>query len=293
MGISHQRDKLRCMAEQWGCEFVDLETLPDRSGSRQAARPGDRRRYKAIPIDRSNGRIVLAMKEPNDIYAIDHIRVILGSDVEPVMALEEDILTAINRFHNTDSNVSEVISNALKDVNLDSIEVAGGGNGRRCLRRGAARAGGRSADRAPRQPDHQPRRARTAPATSTWSRPRRRAASATAWTASCRRRMTLPKKVQASLISRIKIMADMDIAEKRAPQDGRISLIIEGKQFDFRVSTLPVGVRREGRAPHPRQERAQHRPLQAGAAAQDAGEFETAHHAHLWHHPGHRPDRLR
>src|SRR5260370_31344595 len=85
------------------------------------------RGYKAIPIDRNNGRIVLAMKEPNDIYAIDHIRVILGSDVEPVMALEEEILATINRFHNTDTNVSEVITNALKNVNLDSIEVASGG----------------------------------------------------------------------------------------------------------------------------------------------------------------------
>ena len=52
--------------------------------------------------------------------------------------------------------------------------------------------------------------------------------------------MTLPKKAQASITSRIKIMADMDIAEKRAPQDGRISATIEGKPYDFRVSTLPA-----------------------------------------------------
>jgi type IV pilus assembly protein PilB len=51
--------------------------------------------------------------------------------------------------------------------------------------------------------------------------------------------LVVPRKAQASLISRIKIMADMDIAEKRAPQDGRISALVDGKQFDFRVSTLP------------------------------------------------------
>ena len=51
--------------------------------------------------------------------------------------------------------------------------------------------------------------------------------------------MQVPKKVQASLISRFKIMAEMDIATKRAPQDGRISAVIEGRQYDFRVSTLP------------------------------------------------------
>jgi type IV pilus assembly protein PilB len=51
--------------------------------------------------------------------------------------------------------------------------------------------------------------------------------------------MTVPKKVQNSVISRVKIMADMDIAEKRAPQDGRITLRVDRKDFDFRVSTLP------------------------------------------------------
>jgi len=51
--------------------------------------------------------------------------------------------------------------------------------------------------------------------------------------------MTMPRKVQAALVSRMKIMASMDISEKRAPQDGRISLTIDGKRWDFRVSTLP------------------------------------------------------
>jgi type IV pilus assembly protein PilB len=52
--------------------------------------------------------------------------------------------------------------------------------------------------------------------------------------------MILPKRAQAPLISRFKIMAEMDIAEKRSPQDGRISANIEGKPYDFRVSTLPA-----------------------------------------------------
>jgi type IV pilus assembly protein PilB len=51
--------------------------------------------------------------------------------------------------------------------------------------------------------------------------------------------MVLPKRVQASLTSRFKILADMDIAEKRVPQDNRISATIDGREYDFRVSTLP------------------------------------------------------
>jgi type IV pilus assembly protein PilB len=238
MGVISERDKLRCLAEQWGCRFVDVESyelVPDvvKLLSQEIAR-----RYKAIPIDRSNGRVVLAMKEPNDIYAIDHIRVILGSDVEPVMALEEEILATINRFHNTDSNVSDVITNALKDVNLDSIEVAAGGKedevSVEALRELVEEAPivrlanliiSRGVQDGASDIHVEPGRAGV--------RVRYRVDGI------LQDAQTLPKKVQASLVSRIKIMADMDIAEKRCPQDGRISLIIEGKQFDFRVSTLP------------------------------------------------------
>jgi type IV pilus assembly protein PilB len=239
MGVITERDKLRCMAEQWGCRFVDVEGYELNPDVVKLLSQEIARRYKAIPIDRSNGRIVLAMKEPNDIYAIDHIRVILGSDVEPAMALEEEILTAINRIHNTDSNVSEMISNALQDVDLDSIEVATGGKeddvSVEALRELVEEAPivrlanliiSRGVQDGASDIHVEPSR--------TGVRVRYRVDGI------LQDAQTLPKKVQASLISRIKIMAEMDIAEKRAPQDGRISLIIEGKQYDFRVSTLPA-----------------------------------------------------
>ena len=240
MGVISERDKLRCLAEQWGCRFVDLESCeltPDivKLLSQEIAR-----RYKAIPISRSGGRIVLAMKEPNDIYAIDHIRVILGSDVEPVMALEEEILATINRFHNSDTNVSEVLSDALKDVNLDSIEMAANGKEQDEISIEALRE---LVEEAPivRLANLIISRGVQDGASDIHVEPGRGGVRV-------RYRVdgilqdaqVLPKKVQASLISRIKIMAEMDIAEKRCPQDGRIGLIIEGKQYDFRVSTLPA-----------------------------------------------------
>ncbi len=105
--------------------------------------------------------------------------------------------------------------------------------------------------------------------------------------------MTLPKKAQASITSRIKIMADMDISEKRAPQDGRISATIEGRPYDFRVSTLPavfgekivmrvldksnisVGLHKLGLLPYTFEM------------------FEIHDPAHLRDHSGHRADRIR
>jgi type IV pilus assembly protein PilB len=239
MGVITERDKLRCMAEQWGCRFVDIETYEINPDAVKLLSQEIARRYKAIPIDRAGGRIVLAMKEPNDIYAIDHMRVILGSDVEPVMAVEEEILGTINRFHNQDNSVSEVISDALKDVNLDSIEVAQGTKDEEV----SVEALRELVEEAPivRLANLILSRGVQDGASDIHVEPGREGVRV-------RYRIdgiladaqTLPKRVQASLISRLKIMAEMDIAEKRAPQDGRISLIIEGKQYDFRVSTLPA-----------------------------------------------------
>ena len=86
------------------------------------------------------------------------------------------------------------------------------------------------------------RPSRTAPPTSISSRRRTNCASATALTASCIRR-PMPaqlKRYQASLISRIKVMSGMNIAEKRLPQDGRINVRIKGEEIDIRVSTVPT-----------------------------------------------------
>jgi type IV pilus assembly protein PilB len=239
MGIISERDKLRCLAEQWGCRFVDLDSCEINPDVVKLLSQEIARRYKAIPIDRPNGRIVLAMKEPNDIYAIDHIRVILGADVEPVMALEEEILTTINRYHDSDKNVSAVISDALKDVNLDDIQINDISSQEQEVSVEALRE---MVEEAPivRLANLIISRGVQDGASDIHVEPGREGVRV-------RYRVdgilqdaqTLPKKVQASLISRIKIMADMDIAEKRCPQDGRISLLVESRQFDFRVSTLP------------------------------------------------------
>src|SRR5207247_11120592 len=137
--------------------------------------------------------------------------------------------TTINRNHKTDSNVSEVISNALKDVNLDSIEVASGGKeddvSVEALRELVEEAPivrlanliiSRGCQDGASDIHVEPGRAGV--------RVRYRVDGI------LQDAQVLPKKVQASLISRIKIMAEMDIAEKRCPQDGRIGLRSEERR---------------------------------------------------------------
>jgi type IV pilus assembly protein PilB len=241
MGYLSHRDKLRCLAEQWGVEFVDLETFPVDTDVVKLVGQEICRRYKAIPISRPNGKVMVAMKDPNDIYAIDPLRLIIGSEIEPVLADEEDILAAISRYFADDASAQDAFQNALKEIDVDAIEVTTASDstsdepGIDQLRELVDEAPivrlanlilGQAVKDGASDIHIEPTR--------DGMRVRYRVDGI------LREAMQLPRKVQSALISRVKIMATMDIAEKRAPQDGRISLVIDGKQWDFRVSTLPA-----------------------------------------------------
>jgi type IV pilus assembly protein PilB len=238
MGLISERDKIRSLAEQWGVQFVDLETYEVNPEVVKTLSQEIARRYKAIAVGLANGRTLVALKEPNDIYAIDHIRLILGGDVEPVMAVEEDILNAINRFYQSETSVTEAVSEAIRDIDLGDIEFATQGPtddvSVEVLRE--------LVEEAPivRLANLIISRAVSDGASDIHVEPNREGIRVRYRVDGILHEgMALPRQVKASLVSRIKIMADMDIAEKRAPQDGRISLTIDGKHYDFRVSTLP------------------------------------------------------
>lgn len=241
MGYLSQRDKWRCLAEQWGVEFIELDTFPVDPEVATLVGQEICRRYKALPISRSNGKVVVAMKEPNDIYAIDNLRLILGADVEPALADEEDIIASVQRYFADDGSAQEAVQRTLSEIDLDGVAVEAADSDTstddtsieqlrelvdeapvvrlsNLILSNAVKDGASDVHMEPTRED---------------VRIRYRVDGV------LREASHIPKKVQAALTSRLKIMASMDIAEKRAPQDGRISLIIDGKQWDFRVSTLP------------------------------------------------------
>ncbi|HEU4752767.1 MAG TPA: ATPase, T2SS/T4P/T4SS family [Armatimonadota bacterium] len=239
MGYLSQKDKHRCLAEQWGVDFVELESFPLDTEILKLVGQEICRRYKAIPLSRPNGKVVVAMKEPNDIYAIDALRLILGVDVEPVLAEEEDIIEAIGRYYQDDAASHAAFQSALKDIDLDNIEVAASSEEGDDVSVEQLRE---LVEEAPvvRLANLILSQAVKDGASDIHIEPTREGMRVRYRVDGILHEgMALPRKVQSSLTSRVKIMASMDIAEKRAPQDGRISLLIEGKQWDFRVSTLP------------------------------------------------------
>ena len=240
MGLITEKDRIRGLGDHWGVPFVDLadhELDPDAAKlvSQEIAR-----KLKVLPIIRDNGKLTLAMKDPLDIFAIDEIRLVTGLDVEPVIAVEEDLIGAITRAYRSQASTSEAVSEVIRDFASDGIDFE------------VPEAGDEddiSVEQLLELSEEAPvirlvnliiSRAVIDGASDIHVQPAKE-------NVKIRYRidgvmhdeMLVPKKVQPSLISRLKIMSEMDIAEKRKPQDGRISATIEHRQFDFRVSTLP------------------------------------------------------
>lgn len=239
LGYISDRDRVRCLGEQWGVRYVELSDSTVDAEAARTLTQSIARRHRVIPIARSNGKMTLAMKNPLDIFAIDEIRLITGAEIEPVIATEEDVVTTINRIYRSDSDVSEVVSNVIRDIDEDQIDIEKHGDSEEEV----------SIEQLRELSEEAPiiklgnliiSRAIADGASDLHVEPQKSQVNVRFRIDGVMHdTMTVPKKAQASLTSRFKIMADMDIAEKRAPQDGRISARINDKDYDFRVSTLP------------------------------------------------------
>jgi type IV pilus assembly protein PilB len=241
MGAITEKEKARILGRQWGIPFVDL-------GERQIDRDLLKviphhllHRWKAIPIERNGSRLVVAMVNPLDVYAIDQMRLVAGLDIESVIATADDINASLGQS----LSAREEIGAALQEMN-DEI---GGQDGVDIQLEEKNREEEVSVDQLREMLDDAPvvrlanliiRQAIRDKASDIHIQPEQnRVRIRVRIDGILHDTMTVPKKAQAPLVSRIKVMADLDIAEKRAPQDGRISLRVAGREYDFRVSTNP------------------------------------------------------
>ncbi len=240
MNLISEKDKARILGRQWGIPFVDLA---DRQIDRELLKLIPHhllQRCKAVPIDQHGPRLVVAMVNPLDVYAIDQMRLVAGIDIECVIATADDIGSALGQS----MSVRDEIAGALQEVS----EEFGGDVGDIQLEE-KEREEEVTVDQLREMMDDAPvvklanliiRQAIRDKASDIHIQPEvNRVRIRYRIDGILHDSMTVPKNVQAPLVSRIKVMADMDIAEKRAAQDGRISLSLAGREFDFRVSTNP------------------------------------------------------
>ena len=224
----------RAIAERFGLDFVDLSVYKTDPGAVNLVSAQAAKRYNAAPIgfDESGKRLLVAMVDPSNVLALDDLKLMTGHAITRVVAAPEDLATVIARMSRLDDAVAEAIDEVDEDDDL-----------------GALNEMRESADDAPviklvnsliaQAVEEGASDLHFEPMESRDMRVRYRIDGVLV-------EMTqIPKRMNAGVVSRVKIMADLDIAERRLPQDGRVSLRVEGHAVDVRVVTIP-GVWGEG-----------------------------------------------
>jgi type IV pilus assembly protein PilB len=228
LGLVKETDLVAALARQVGLDFVDLSDHSIDPSAASLISDQVARRYRALPIGFDDSRLVVAMSDPSNVFALDDIRTITGFEVKPVVATAADIDSAIRKYGAFEQSVEDIsaeASSAATGEATDIDEVEAAIEDAPIVKLVNLLITQAVSDRAsdihiePAERD---------------IRIRYRIDGV------LHEVMRSPKNIQAGLISRLKVMADINIAERRIPQDGRIGLVVGGKAVDLRLATLPT-----------------------------------------------------
>ncbi len=228
-GYVSQEDVLQCVGEQFDVPVVDLKKVRPEVEAVDAVPRSTARMHNILPLKRQGNSLVVAMGDM-DLCTIDNLKFILNLGIKPVLAPEEDIVEAIERYYGGEESTVE---NMLRDFTEGAFSEEEGTEGEEeedgsdapivrlvtLIVSDAVQA--RASD------------IHVEPMTNRL-RIRYRIDGV------CQEVESPPKRLQNSIIARLKLMAGMDLAEKRKPQDGRIPITVAGKQLDLRVSDIPT-----------------------------------------------------
>ncbi len=225
-GVLTESQLVAALAAQIGLRFVDLSEFSV-DGSAVGRVPGAVcRRHSAMPIGFQDGKLLVAMADPANVFAIDDLRSLTGMDVKPVVSTRGDIAAAIDRYYRADSDlddISAVLDAQEEEDDLSKVkEIVEDAPIVKYVNLLITQAIQDRASDIHLEPTEHDLRVRFR------------------IDGVLHEVMRSPKAIQSGVISRLKIMADINIAERRIPQDGRLSVNAQGKKVDLRVATLPT-----------------------------------------------------
>jgi type IV pilus assembly protein PilB len=236
LGVIQEEDLTQFLSRQYGVPAINLAEF-DIEPEIIALVPKDvAQRHRTIPVNRAGSSLIVAMADPSNITAIDDLKFVTGYNIEVVVASEVAITTALQKYFEQQQpkmNLQEVMDELDDEVEFEQAEEDVG-----------ALALERSAEDAPvvKLCNHILLSAIQQGASDIHVEPYEKSYRVRyRIDGVLREEMQPPTKLRNALSSRLKIMAHLDIAERRLPQDGRIKLKIgNGKEMDFRVSVLPT-----------------------------------------------------
>ena len=224
-GAITQDGLARALAERYGLDHLDLGVFQVDMSAANLVSTTIAKRYQAVPVAFADKRTLLvAMADPSNVLAVDDIAIMTGHEVRVAVAPPDDITALISRLDRLEDVVgssteeqqaeedAEVVALHESDEDAPVIKL---------VNQIVAQAVERGASDIHFAPDGSQTRVRFR------------------IDGVLQDITTVPRRMAAGAVSRVKIMAELDIAEKRLPQDGRIGLVVDGRHVDLRVVTLP------------------------------------------------------
>lgn len=254
LGMVGEREVAQARAQEMGYAFADLDRITIESSALNVVREQIAKNHSVIPVKKDGMNLYVAMSDPTNIQTLDDVRLASGCRVIPVVALQGAIEDAIRKYYGGGATNGAAApaqtpattgpasaSNYGSDIRsaIASAQIARPASEDEDVDQGDAE---KLADQAPiiKLANALIQQAIADRASDIHVEPQQRSVR-------IRYRidgvlmeaMTVPRNLMAALISRLKIMADMNIAERRIPQDGRIEIRNQGKDYDLRVSSIP------------------------------------------------------
>ena len=217
----------RALAERYGLDHLDLDVFPVDMGAANLVVNNAAKRYQAVPVAFVDKRtLLLAMADPSNVLAVDDVAIMTGYEVRVAVASPDSIGDLISRMARLEDVVSgdaaaaEEAEQASADI-VNLRETADDAPVVKLVNQIVGQAVELGASDVHMAPDGHEVRVRVRV------------------DGILQDITTVPRRMAAGVVSRVKIMAELDISERRLPQDGRVSLTVDGRHIDLRVVTLP------------------------------------------------------
>ncbi|HVC06463.1 MAG TPA: ATPase, T2SS/T4P/T4SS family [Solirubrobacterales bacterium] len=219
----------RALAERYGLDHLDLSTYAVDMAAANLVSVATARRFRALPVGFVDpGTLLVAMADPTNVLAVDDIQLATSLDCRVAVVTGEDIDALIGRLNTLQSSVSEAVTEGSEQVGDEPSELgelqasAEDAPVIKVVYSILGQAVGEGASDIHFEPGEEDMRVRFR------------------IDGVLHEAAHVPKRMVNAIVSRVKIMSDLDIAEKRIPQDGRVSVMVEDRRIDLRVTTLPT-----------------------------------------------------
>jgi len=232
LGYATPEKVAQTLGKHWGVKYMSLTDAEPKADTMQLLPEEIMRRYMLVPVDRDGDTLVVAMVDPLNIMALDEIRLLTNSQVDMRIATERDISLLIDKHF----SIQRVAKEAILGMKLEDIKAP-----LKADKKTGVKAPTYKLDEGPiiKIVDTILDGGINSKASDIHMEPQE-------FDMRIRYRidgilhdiLAIPKNVEGAVVSRLKVMADMNIAEKRAPQDGHITMKKKGKEFDLRVSSF-------------------------------------------------------